>query len=370
VDAVRWTALRQTFGLPDPRLAFRSFVGDQIRTIQTPRQLVIGRFAEGSLCIVYGQSGTTKTFLSVDLALSLATGTAWMGARVPRPVHVVYALAEGASAVKIRVDAWVQRRRDGLNDAYADKHVALTGHPSIPDTFELVPDRIDVMSREHLRALREHIEPRAPKAVFIDTWKRHGGPEDEDLAQAIANIDDEIRKPLGCAVFIVHHTPKNGDRTIRGYADLDMAADTTLFVSYVDDEKQDVARGQFEQRDLEPGEDIYYRKQSVVMPDYPDADTGVPRTTLLLEPCENPRRVERKDSKKQRADDIEKAVVAFVSSSPGCTVSSLRDVLGRNKQAVKDAIASLIARGVLQSKEGEQQGARRPVYLSIRQDEM
>jgi hypothetical protein len=51
--------------------------------------------AEGSAAILYGDGGTGKTTIAVDLGCHLAAGDDWLGILVPRPVRVLLLEAEG-----------------------------------------------------------------------------------------------------------------------------------------------------------------------------------------------------------------------------------------------------------------------------------
>jgi len=55
-----------------------------------------------SLSVLFGESGTGKSFLALDLCLSIARGSEWHGHHVDRAGAVIYICGEGASGVKRR----------------------------------------------------------------------------------------------------------------------------------------------------------------------------------------------------------------------------------------------------------------------------
>ncbi len=74
-------------------------------TGREPEALVDGRIPAGGFVVGIGPPGTGKTFLSLDLALSVATGRHWLDVKVGRPGPVIYIAADGAG-LKARVHAW------------------------------------------------------------------------------------------------------------------------------------------------------------------------------------------------------------------------------------------------------------------------
>src|SRR5262249_43245516 len=58
------------------------------------------------LALVYGESGGYKSFLVMDWAFCLATGTPWLGRGVAHG-NVAYIAAEGGYGIGKRVNAWL-----------------------------------------------------------------------------------------------------------------------------------------------------------------------------------------------------------------------------------------------------------------------
>ena len=57
----------------------RSSTADAIKSIPAPAPLVEGLLDLDTLALLYGPSGCTKTFVALDVALSVATATWWHG---------------------------------------------------------------------------------------------------------------------------------------------------------------------------------------------------------------------------------------------------------------------------------------------------
>ena len=78
---------------------------DELRVLPDLEWLIDELVPEAGLGVVYAPSGALKSFLAVDWALSVATGTSWLGHPVKQR-WVVYVAAEGRGGIKQRVEAW------------------------------------------------------------------------------------------------------------------------------------------------------------------------------------------------------------------------------------------------------------------------
>ena len=77
---------------------------------EDPEALIDGRIPAGGSVVLVGPPGVGKTFVGLDLGLSVATGRRWLGADVGRSGPVVYMAADGAS-LKPRLRAWKRGAR-------------------------------------------------------------------------------------------------------------------------------------------------------------------------------------------------------------------------------------------------------------------
>src|SRR5262249_28589044 len=78
-----------------------------------PAFLIEGIITQNGLSMLWGRSGSFKSFVALDMALCLASGMAWHG----RPVKqgpVVYLAAEGARGLAQRANVWIKTRGKDL----------------------------------------------------------------------------------------------------------------------------------------------------------------------------------------------------------------------------------------------------------------
>jgi AAA domain/CHC2 zinc finger len=89
---------------------------------------------EGALSVIYGDSGSGKTFAALDTAFHVSAGLSWNGKKVKRGL-VVYVAAEGGRRIKRRIAALKKRYHEGYGDDAPEP------------LFALVRYQIDLRSR-------------------------------------------------------------------------------------------------------------------------------------------------------------------------------------------------------------------------------
>ncbi len=202
---------------------------DQIaREENVPRWLVEPLWGESSVGVIGGAPKCAKTWLGLDLALSVATGTACLGRyAVPRPGPVLVYLAEDAlTAVRERVEGMARHR--GLELAGVDIHVITA--PSL---------RLD--REPHRHRLLETAKRLRPRLLLLDPLVRLHGVDEND-AQQVAELLAYFRllqRQLDLSVILVHHTRKNAaggvaaGQGLRGSSDIHAFGDSNLYLRRV-----------------------------------------------------------------------------------------------------------------------------------------
>lgn len=171
---------------------------------------------EGSLVAMAGPPGSGKSFLATDLAVSLASGTPWLGVEDFTPVRkcrVVYVTPEGKRSTLARLGEQLEFR--GLD---IDSVVLDVSSSTLVDA-----------GREGYQGLMDF----DPDVVFVDTWARATPGVDENSAAQVGSVLgalDVLRDLTGCCVVFVHHTTLEKER-MRGSSALFGAVDSQLLVS-------------------------------------------------------------------------------------------------------------------------------------------
>ena len=165
------------------------------------RWLVKNVIPADSMGMIFGASGTFKSFLALDLCLSVANGKAWTGRKTDFGA-VGYMAAEGGAGIYKRIVAWQNKIPP-------------------PSRFHVCTVPLLLSAKEEVAALRQSIInlPEIPKLIVIDTLSQtFAGDENSssDIASYLRMINSEIREPFGATVLVVHHSGHSASERPRG----------------------------------------------------------------------------------------------------------------------------------------------------------
>ena len=169
------------------------------------------------LTLLWGGPGAGKTFTTISMAVSVATGRPWMGRRT-KAGPVVYIAGEGGSIntayrVRTALAEWaieIDDPRDAVN----------------VEEFNIVTPGIDLVENVNEFAELVGIDSKV-QLVVVDTLSRcFSGDENkqEYMAKFVQNLD-LIRDNYNCDIVIIHHANKS--KTLRGSSVLDGAVDVS-----------------------------------------------------------------------------------------------------------------------------------------------
>lgn len=174
---------------------------------------------------IYGDSGTFKSFLALDLLAHISNGREWFGHRV-KAAPAIYVPFEGQGGVPNRVKAWRLAQ-------------AMQRDPSMLLTL-IPPDDI----RSHIAVIMEPINLReqADRDTLVATLTEKGWTGGvlciDTLAHASAGLDEnssemgemlsifrDLQHRLGGVILIIHHSGKEKAKGMRGWSGLHAAMD-------------------------------------------------------------------------------------------------------------------------------------------------
>ena len=189
------------------------------------RWLVEGLWGASSVGVIGGAPKCAKTWLGLDMALSVATGTACLGKyAVPEPGPVLVYLAEDALPVlRERVEGMARHR--GLDLGQVEIHVITA------PTLRLDRDRDRIRLLETAKRLR-------PRLLVLDPLVRlHGIDENHagEVAELLAYFRS-LQRQFDLSVLLVHHTRKNAaggaaaGQGLRGSSDIHAFGDSNLYL--------------------------------------------------------------------------------------------------------------------------------------------
>lgn len=189
----------------------------ELMSWEAPQWLVEGLVPEGALAFMAGPSGVGKSFLALDMALSVAYGQDFLDLpTIQGPT--LYVAGEGARGLRSRVAAWHEHH----------------GVPQEPGRFSVMSTGAVLSDDELMDEMVRGVAERGIRFVILDTWSQLAGVENEnDAAQAAMALRSAARlrdAVPGASVLIVHHL--NGEKTkLRGSTALYANADTVVSVS-------------------------------------------------------------------------------------------------------------------------------------------
>lgn len=214
---------------------------------EPPRELIEGMLIEGGMTVIYGDSNTGKSFLTLDMAAHITIGRDWFGRKVKQGA-VVYLAAESPRSIIDRSRALADKLGTQLDQLF------ITNCPI--DLYDPNGDSLAVVNTVEAIEKQHGVKV---CMVVADTLARIMGAGDEnatkDMGVVVKNVD-VIRAATRTQFVLIHHTGKDTARGARGSSALRAATDTEIEVS----DPGNQAPKQFKvtkQRDLEGKGEVY-----------------------------------------------------------------------------------------------------------------
>ncbi|WP_181165475.1 AAA family ATPase [Mesorhizobium sp. B2-4-12] len=240
------------------------FVDIKSRPRVVARPLIDGVLPAASVGMLFGAPKAGKTFVTLDLALSVATGTEWNGHAVKANAGpVVYVAGEGHKGLRYRVEAWELERSIGIGR----------------DRIRFTDAAINFGDGNALAALQSDLDALSvrPSLLVIDTLFRATvgtNVNDQEQMSKFWQICEQISRQYGCTVLVVHHTNKSESATSFGSIVSEASVDFQIAVEW--DQGSRFIRSRLT-KDDEPFDDICFNLKSVAagFVEYDDGGTTV-----------------------------------------------------------------------------------------------
>lgn len=300
---------------PRRMLRDRLIRGDAILDVPPPRSLVGDLLQVDSVAVIYGQPGSCKSLVALDIGLSVSTRRRWCGKDVVDG-PVLYVVAEDTAGMGQRARAWRSR-----HDSLGNVHWLLQRVPLIES--DVIDELCDIVAEV------------APALVVIDT-----------LAKCMVGVDESSSREMGLAVdglerlravtnsciCVVHHGGKDASRGMRGSNVLLAAADTTVECKRTREGTTAIVT---KQRNGPDGQRMHFRLDpegdSVVLVES-DPSTGVTdvfRPTVLMT-----------------------RVNHYLEANPDASLRSIRSAVGGKVDYIDLAIQRLTDEGFVETSKG------------------
>jgi hypothetical protein len=197
---------------------FQFLTVTDLKMMSPPEWLIDDVITNESLCVLYGAPGTGKSFIALDMALSIANGREWHDKPVKKG-QVLYIAGEGHSGLGKRVNAWQLH-----HSAPGDSNIHFLSEP-VKFSDEQDIDRL-IASTD---AFDLNFD-----LVVVDTVARSLSGVDENSAADMGlfvEACDRLKRHCNASILAVHHAGKDQSRGMRGSSALLGAVDTSLCVT-------------------------------------------------------------------------------------------------------------------------------------------
>jgi hypothetical protein len=204
---------------------FKLLSGADLCNAPPMRWLVHGVLPVEGLAALYGASGSGKSFLMLDIGCAVAGGECdWFERRVTQ-APVTYVCLEGEAGMGKRLQAWRQHHKK-----------------LIPDALRFITQPFDLLGADVIDLSKSVIAGGgAGGLVILDTLNRAAPGADENSSVDMGNIiaaAKKLQNLVGGLVLLVHHTGKDATKGLRGHSSLYAALDGAIEVIKTDNRRE------------------------------------------------------------------------------------------------------------------------------------
>lgn len=182
-----------------------------------PSWLVDNILMQTSGALIFGKSNAFKTFVTIDIGLSVATGRPWHGHGV-KQANVLFVATEGAAGVaRKRIPGWYEHHNVPLE--YRDRGW-------------LFPQELSLDNQEHVDILVATLRHREIGLLVLDIFggTMEGTEVEDTTARAWNKSQQRIIRECGATVLTVAHTGWKDSRRARMHTHFWGSFDTRLKV--------------------------------------------------------------------------------------------------------------------------------------------
>lgn len=287
-----------------------------------------------SVGVMFGASGTFKSFIALDGSMHVAHGLRWLNQRTGH-APVVYLAAEGGVGALRRVEAWHKAR----------------GMDPLKGQFLFCIRPLALLTQAVL--LRREIERLQvqPALIVIDTMSQTFTGEENsssEVAEFLRAVRTELAHPFGACVLIVHHSGHAATERPRGSSAI--RANTDFLIGVHRDEKEMLATAEVvHQKDGELPDPITFGLNVVHLGKDQDGDAVTSLTATHLDSVTEV----LESARRSRGGQLDRILAAVDTGRPEKEVrlafySSLEDSNPEaRKKAFQRARVAALAAGII-----------------------
>jgi len=295
--------------------------------------IVKGLVPNATLGVIYGASGSGKSFFVLDLIAAVSRGIPWRGKKV-KQARACWLAAEGQEDMRKRVQAYC------IHASIDPKDLPMEFIDETPNFLES-PDVKAVIKQMRAKGKFD--------IIIIDTLAQvmAGGNENsgEDMGKVLAYCR-ELSRLTGAMVILIHHSGKDESRGARGWSGLRAAADFEFEIIRADEDR---VASVTKMKGGADGDEYGFRLESIVVGKDDDGDD---ETTCVVIATDSTRATvavvkgPKGDNKKlvvEKARDMT-AVTGSVTTNE--LVAVLWELYPKGKEGARDQRKSNVARDI------------------------
>lgn len=215
------TLLEQT---KEPPQRFRLLTPADLAGLPPVRWRVRGVLPFEGIGAIFGPSGSGKSFLTLDLLATVASGDEWFGCGV-KAAPVLYVALEGEAGIAQRVKAHEVK------------------HGPVASGFRFMLQALDIRNAGDRADLVQAIKAAGwcGGVLCLDTLNRAAPGMDENDSKSMGEVISAakaMQSELGGLVLLVHHTGKDATKGMRGHSSLHAALDAVIEVCRDNDRRE------------------------------------------------------------------------------------------------------------------------------------
>ena len=269
---------------------------EDLEKLPPPSWLVDDIIPETGIGVIYGESGSYKSFLTIDLLAHIGNGRAWFG-KDTKKKPVIYIALEGNAGIPKRIKAWKihNRTNSNINNLNRDININFRDKSNIDYLIEKIKDAgLD------------------GGVICIDTLAQAGGDMDENSSKDMGYMIKTfqyIQQELGGVVLIVHHIGKAKDKGMRGHSSLYASLDFALECIAHDKNKRNAS---FKIAKSKDGDSSLNYNFTLNIINTGNEDNGKAITSLAVSPVVDMTTIQKSELEKQKLAELDKSDDIFI----------------------------------------------------------
>lgn len=267
---------------------------EDLEKLPPPSWLVDDLIPETGIGVIYGESGSYKSFLTIDLLAHIGNGKAWFG-KDTKQKPVIYIALEGKGGIPKRIKSWKIHNHSSSN-------------------IKVIHNPIDFRDNSNIEYLIEKIKDAELDGgvICVDTLAQAGGDMDENSSKDMGKMIKTfqyIQQELGGVVLIVHHSGKDKGRGMRGHSSLYASLDFALECNALDKNKR---KASFKIAKSKDGDSSlnYNFTLNIINTGY--ENNGKPITSLAVSPVVDMTTIQKSELEKQKLAELDKSDDIFI----------------------------------------------------------